>query len=147
MQVRPPQEEKLSRTHRSQELNLLLSLSPFRHPSPRLARRSTGKHKILLIILPRFRRLRPSLSPRTKSSVFSGGRTPLWVFLSVLVCGCAGGPHESCDSPRLVRGSDQKGETLQILSAPNRRGVTYRAGRGRYLAANQQDPHPAVPLC
>lgn len=45
VQVSPPQEEKLSRTHRSQELNLLLSLSPFCHPSPRVDCGSTGEEK------------------------------------------------------------------------------------------------------
>lgn len=95
VQVSLPKKRRVSRTHRSQELNLLLSLSPFCHPSPRVIRSSSSgeKEKILLFSLFRFFFLSPLLCP-SLSPLLSLRAVPLSltlshsqrVSLSVLVC-------------------------------------------------------------
>ena len=126
VQVSLPKKRRVSRTHRSQELNLLLSLSPFCHPSPRVIRSSSSgeKEKILLFSLFRFFFLISFAMSFPLSPSLSSCCAPLshplslsaCLALSASVCGCAGGQHESCGSHGVVRESDGRRDSPRLLS-------------------------------
>lgn len=167
MQVSLSRKRRVSRTHRSQELNLLLSLSPFCHPSPRVIRSSSSgeKEKILLFSLSwvfffffiSFAMSFP-LSP-SLSSCCAPLSHPLslsaCLALSASVCGCAGGQHESCGSHGVVRESDGRRDSPRLLSplalhpptADEGGREAEGGGRGRHLVTHLHDSHPTMPPC
>lgn len=124
----PEKGKKVSRTHRSQELDLLLAPFPFRHPSPRVIRSSSGEKRksscvfssgsgrlffffyisvcsVSFLSLPLSLQVAP-LSPVSLLYPSLSHSLSVSLALGSGVCGCAGGQHESCGSQRAVRESD-----------------------------------------
>lgn len=118
---------KVSWTHRSQELNLLLSLSPLCHPSLRVIRSSLREKRKSFCFLPSgfgilSPLLRSSLSPLPFFLLHPSLSLTLSQGLSLSVLVCVGVLEDSmspvdCGSLSVVRESDRRWGSTRLLSS------------------------------